>query len=290
MDIHRLHQDGAEAIIARTGAELQALRLGGLDLLWTAGPLWPRHAPLLFPVVGALKDDRLQHRGTAFRMPKHGFARDRDFAWTARTGTSCALQLTDDAATREAYPFAFRLQVAYSLAEGALRMDMDLSNPGPEPLPASFGLHPAFRWPLLPGVPKASHRLVFEADEPEPVRRLDAAGLLISTPQPSPIDHRCLPLDEALFRDDALIFLGPRSRGLRFEADGGPALALRWEGFPHLGVWAKPDPGASFLCVEPWEGHASPADWGGDFAAKPGNFVLPPGATRHWTLTVSVAG
>ena len=61
MHTHRLHQNGAEAAIAQSGAELQALRLGGMDLLWAAGPLWPRHAPLLFPIVGGLKGDTLRH-------------------------------------------------------------------------------------------------------------------------------------------------------------------------------------------------------------------------------------
>jgi galactose mutarotase-like enzyme len=96
-----------------------------------------------------------------------------------------------------------------------------------------------------------------------------------------------LPLCEELFTEDALIFLEPRSRGLRFEAEGGPALTLRWDGFPHLGLWAKPDPGPAFLCIEPWEGHADPEGWDGDFSDKPGSFLLAPGATRRWSLTLT---
>jgi len=178
MDIHRLHQAGTEATVALVGAELQSLRLGGLDLLWTAEPLWPRHAPLLFPVVGGLKGDTLRHLGEAFPMPRHGFARDRAFTWRGRAATTCALELRDDATTRAAYPFPFRLTVSYTLAASRLRMDVALHNPADAPLPASLGLHPAFRWPLIPGIPKTAHRLVFETDEPAPMGRLDAAGLL----------------------------------------------------------------------------------------------------------------
>jgi galactose mutarotase-like enzyme len=288
MAIHRLQQGGSEAVIAATGAELQALRIGGTDLLWNAGPLWPRRAPLLFPIVGALKGDALHHRGETFPMPKHGFARDRDFAWVQRTGATCALELRDDAGTRLAYPFSFRLTVAYELEPAGLHMEVALHNPGDAPLPASLGLHPAFRWPLTPDLPKASHRLAFEMDEPGPLRRLDAQGLLAPELHPSPIHDGQLPLSEELFTQDALIFLEPRSRSLRFEAGDGPALRLRWEGFPHLGVWTKPDPAPSFLCIEPWEGYASPADWDDDIADKPGGLLLPPGATRRWALTLSV--
>lgn len=288
MDIHRLHQPGSEALIARSGAELQSLRLGGLELLWIAGPLWPRHAPLLFPVVGGLKDDTLRHQGRAFPMPKHGFARDRAFAWIERSDTTCTLELRDDAATRAAYPFPFRLTVAYTLDGSNLHMVLHLRNPGDVPLPASLGLHPAFRWPLAPGLPKTAHRLVFETPEPAPLRRLDARGLLTPDLHPTPIHDRELALGEALFNEDALIFLEPRSRSLRFEAEGGPSLGLRWEGFPHLGVWSKPNPGPGFLCIEPWEGYASPANWDGAFSEKPGSFLLAAGASRRWTLSIAL--
>ena len=288
MHIHRLHTGAAEAVISAQGAELQSLRLGGHDLLWEAGPLWPRHAPLLFPIVGRLKGDALRHQGGTSPMPRHGFARDRAFTLLEGTATTCTTELREDEASRAAYPFPFLLRVAYTLNATSLRMDIALRNPGDAPLPASLGLHPAFRWPLAPGLPKAAHRLVFEADEPGPLRRLTTDGLLGPTPHPTPILGRVLPLREELFAEDALIFLEPRSRSLRFEAEGGPTLTLRWEGFPHLGLWAKPGPGPTFLCIEPWEGHADPEDWGGDFVDKPGSFLLQPGDTRHWALTMTL--
>ncbi|MBP1772103.1 MAG: aldose epimerase [Holophagaceae bacterium] len=285
---HLLRSDHSEAAISPRGAELQGLRLQGTELLWAAGPLWPRHAPLLFPVIGSLQGGVLHHGDAALPMPKHGFARDRAFTWLRRDETSCALALEDDAATREVFPFAFRLMVAYTLAASGLRMDVTLNNPGDLPLPASLGLHPAFRWPLAPGLAKAAHRLVFDAEEPGPLRRLDAQGLLAPHARPTPIRHRELALGEDLFAEDALLFLEPRSRGLRYEAEGGPSLSLRWEGFPHLGVWSKPDPGPAFLCIEPWEGYADPSDWRGDFRDKPGAFTLAPGADRRWSLEVAL--
>jgi galactose mutarotase-like enzyme len=288
MDIHRLHQAGTEATVSAFGAELQSLRRGGLDLLWNAGPLWPRHAPLLFPVVGGLRGDTLRHGGHALPMPRHGFARDLAFTWSERTATTCTLELRDDATTRAAYPFPFRLIVTYALTATGLRMGLALHNPDAAPLPASLGLHPAFRWPLAPGLPKTAHRLVFEAEEPAPLRRLDAAGQLKPDSLPTPIRGRSLPLSESLFAEDALIFLEPRSRSLRFESAGGPSLSLAWEGFPQLGVWAKPDPGPAFLCIEPWEGYASPADWDGEFSEKPGSFLVAPGGTRRWALLVGL--
>ena len=289
MDFQTLERNGSRAVIARQGAELTALRLRGRDLLWDAGPLWPRHVPLLFPVVGALAGDTLRHRGAAYPMPKHGFARDRAFDWQGWSETACALALRDDDRTRAAYPFPFVLTIRYALEPAALRMELALHNSGPDPLPASLGLHPAFRWPLAPGVSKAAHCLVFEADEPGPLRRIDASGLLTPPLLATPIQGRELPLHEGLFVEDALLFLEPRSRQVCFEAPGAPSLVLTWEGFPHLGVWTKPDPGSAFLCIEPWEGYASPAGWDGEISDKPGSFLVDPGATRQWSLTISIA-
>lgn len=288
MDRWELRQGDAQAVVAARGAELQALRLGGLDLLWDAGPLWPRHAPLLFPIVGALAGDTLRLGSGTHAMPRHGFARDRDFQWTHRGASACGLALEADAATGAAYPFPFRLEAAFTLAPGALGMTLTLHNPGPAPLPASLGLHPAFRWPLAADLSKAGHRLVFEGD-PGPLRRLDAQGLV--APEPRQPVHRdgILPLAEDLFQEDALLYLEGTCTGLRFEAPGGPALRLAWTGFPHLGVWAKPDPGPGFLCLEPWDGHASPSGWDGPFPGKPGVFQVAPRQSRTWTLTLSLA-
>jgi galactose mutarotase-like enzyme len=238
--------------------------------------------------VGGLKNDTLHHRGTSYAMPKHGFARDLDFTWIHRSTTSCTLELRDSETTRKSYPFAFRLTVTYTLEASGLRMELEVHNPGEEPLPASLGLHPAFRWPLAPGLAETSHQLVFDSDEPGPMRRLDAHGLLTPTLHETPIQNRVLKLNEGLFQEDALLFLEPHSRGLRFETEDGPSLTLRWEGFPHLGVWTKPVAKPGFLCIEPWQGHADPADWDGEFAHKPGGFLLQPGARRQWALNLQM--
>lgn len=113
-DLHTISAGGVTASIKAVGAELCSLKTtAGLELLWQAGPAWPRHAPWLFPIVGRLKDDQLRHRGRTYPMTQHGFARDLRFTWLERTAESCVLRLTDDETTRARYPFAFRLTLTY---------------------------------------------------------------------------------------------------------------------------------------------------------------------------------
>lgn len=275
------------ATILRRGAELCGLAVpGGPEVLWQAEPAWPRHAPNLFPIVGRLKNDTLRHRGRRHRLTQHGFARDREFRWLEATQDGCRLELRDDAASWEHYPFAFRFEIAYAVERDTLSITFTLDNPGTDLLPASFGAHPAFRWPLLPGLAKTAHVLEFEAAETSPIRRV-AGGLLRAEPHASPICGRLLPLDDALFAADAIILDVPASRSLRYGAPGAPSVTVGWDdGFPHLGIWSRPD--AALLCIEPWHGMSSPAGFDGAFADKPGLMLIPPGGRRRARMSITL--
>lgn len=280
-----LHGNGISATIVGQGAELVSLRdADGTELLWQAGQAWRRHSPVLFPIVGRLKGDQLRHRGQSYPMTQHGFARDKPFAWAERGPGSCTLVLTDDADTRTHYPFAFRLAVRYRLDRRQLDVTFDITNTGDEPLPASVGAHPAFNWPLLPDLAKTDYRLTFANDERAPIRRLKD-GLLLATPQPTPVEGNRLALSERLFDEDAVILDRPASTSVRYAADRGPAIEVSWQGFRELGIWSKPG-GAPFLCIEPWHGIASPVDFDGEFTNKPGVMLIAPAAKRVLTYQV----
>lgn len=276
---HTLRGDGIAATIAAQGAELCSLKnVDGIELLWQAGPQWPRHAPVLFPIVGRLNNDELQQGGKTYSMTQHGFARDRLFQSVERGPSSCKLVLVDDAETRARYPFAFRLAITYSVANAELDVMIEIANTGEAVLPASFGAHPAFNWPLLPNLDKQAYQLVFSDAEPAPIRRLKG-GLMKAAPEPTPIVGNRLALSERLFDDDAVILDRPASTSVRYAADRGPSIEVSWEGFRELGIWSKPS-GAPFLCIEPWHGFASPVDFNGEFSGKPGLMHIAPSETR----------
>jgi Galactose mutarotase and related enzymes len=282
---HMIRRDGIAATVLAHGAELCSLKnREGLELLWQAGPQWPRHAPLLFPIVGRLKNDELRHRGKVYPMTQHGLARDHRFEWVSRGPNSCKLVLTDSEATRARYPFAFRLELAYRVEGAALDVECEITNSGEEMLPASLGGHPAFNWPLHPGLSKRAYMLTFSDDEPAPIRRLKD-GLMRPQPEPTPVRGKTLSLSEALFEDDAVILDQLASRSVRYAADRGPSIEMSWQGFRELGVWSKPG-GAPFLCIEPWHGFASPSDFDGEFSDKPGLMQIPVGESRSLSYCI----
>jgi galactose mutarotase-like enzyme len=289
-DTHTIRSGTLTAAVKAQGAEMCSLMSGGTEFVWQAGPAWPRHAPLLFPIVGRLANDELHHRGKTYRMTQHGFARDSRFAWETRDANRCVLVLEDSEATRALYPFAFRLTAAYTLDDAGLELALTIANTGKETLPASIGGHPAFNWPLEPGVAKESYALSFAEAEPSPVRRLDGGLIRVAT-QPSPVKDAVLSLSDSLFVDDAIIFDRITSNSVRFAAEqGAPSerwLKMSWRGFRELGVWSKPS-GAPFLCIEPWRGYASPAGFHGEFSDKPGLMHIAPGAEEQLSFRIEV--
>jgi galactose mutarotase-like enzyme len=167
-----------------------------------------------------------------------------------------------------------------------LAVTATVRNLGATPLPASFGFHPALRWPLPYGGERARHRLQFDRAEPAPIRRITPSGVVRPESFPTPVEGRELLLRDALFTDDAVIFDQLRSDGLRYGAPDGPQLEVRFPDTPYLGVWTKP--GAPYICVEPWHGIADPEGYAGDFRHKPGVFEVAPGGEKVMHMTIGL--
>ncbi len=284
---------GSSALTARInpfGAQLSILRdSSGRELLWDGDPaFWNGRAPLLFPIVGTLAGGVYRLAGRSYALSRHGFARRKLFDVLSSSRTEALLRLKADAQTLAVYPFDFHLQVRFQVMGSTLSVTSWVKNPGDAPMPASFGYHPAFRWPLPFGAARAQHAIEFELDEPAPIRRLDAAGLLTPVRHPTPIRARRLLLDDELFKEDVVILDAVRSQALSYGADTGPRLALQFPDTPYLGLWSKP--GAPFVCIEPWHGMADPVGFTGAFTDKPGVFMVPPGAQRELRMQVTLLG
>ena len=288
-DLITISSCGLTARINPLGAELWSLAdAGGAEYMTNADPaFWTGHAPVLFPIVGMVRDGHYRLDGQEYAIPKHGVARGAKFRVTSTGPGFAHFQLVDSAETRTHYPFAFALDLHFWLVGNTLQIAATVCNRGDVPMPFSFGFHPAFAWPLPGGAAKDAHRLVFEHDEPAPIRRIDrASGLLLPDPQPSPVVGRELTPTAALFKPDALIWDTLSSRAASFGAEGGAWLDLAWPDCPMLGVWQKP--GAAYLCIEPWAGIADPVEFDGDFREKPGVMELARGASRSFRLNVTV--
>ncbi len=269
------------ARISETGAELKSLASlsSGQEHIWHGDPAWWNgSAPVLFPVIGGLKDGRYTHEGRQYKLPSHGFARASEFTVTRSAAEEVELALRSSAKTREAYPFDFSLTVSFVLERSGLSARYRVQNTGSKRMYFSIGSHPAFVIPFAGGVLE-NYYLVFEREETLS-RWFFKDGMITAGKTEEMLENsRVLSFTRSSFDQGIMIFKHPRSRELTI-ANSRNARVLRvvTEGVPCLGIWTKPG-SAPFLCIEPWHGIPDMSDASGNLAEKEGIMALEPRGT-----------
>lgn len=274
--------------IKTKGAELSGIhnQQTNLEYMWGGDPaFWGKTSPVLFPVVGALKQDTFLYQGKPYHLPRHGFAREQEFVLEEHTPERVSLVLRSNAETLMKYPFPFALRIIYQLDQASLAVSYEVVNTGKETMYFSLGAHPAFRVPLTTASTYDEYYLEFNRTEHAPRWRITADGLIQGESQPLLGDTNRLPLAKALFYQDALVFKKLNSDCISLRsANHKHGLDFSFEGFPYFGIWAAKD--ADFVCLEPWCGIADGVGHNQVLEQKEGIEQLPEG--QVWTRTWKV--
>ncbi len=240
------------------GAELSSIKRIGdnCEYLWQGDPAyWARKAPVLFPIVGKLVNNKYTVEKKEYIMTQHGFARDMDFALVERRSDFLSYKLENTADLLKKYPFSFKLIIGYEVKENELTMSYDVSNTDVTRMWFSIGAHPGFNCPLLPGEKMEDYFLVFE--KKETLNRTILENGLLAGEEPLLVNQNILPLSQKLFERDVLILKGMKSQYVILKNNKNrKQVKVDFKGFPYLGIWSKPS-GAPFVCIEPWFGIAS---------------------------------
>lgn len=278
------------ASLRTLGGELVSLKdRSGTEYIWQGDPaFWSGQNPILFPIVGSLKDGRVDLNGQAFEMDRHGFARRSEFTPVDQGPDFAVLELRESPETLARFPFPFVLQVRHRLLESGFSTAFAVENPGPAPLPFCVGAHTAIRCPLLDGERFEDYELVFDQPEDADTLLLTPQGLLRDGGREPMLRGGRVTLDYEVFRRlDTLIFQGLRSTHVTLRhKETGRGVSLDFGDFPMIAFWTKP--GASFLCMEPWHGCAAYTGESGRFQDKPHVLTLAPGEKRELTYTFTL--
>ena len=255
-----------------SGAQLLGItaKADGTEYLWHGDPKhWGRSAPILFPTVGTSANG-IRVGGQAYPIKQHGFARDSEFKLTAVSPTGVTYTLTDSESTRRVYPFAFALDISYTLQGNVLAVGHRVTNSGDHDLWFQLGAHPAFLCPLDQGFALNQYRIRFDHAQTLSRRMLNPETSLVDDRSEVVLDNTdVLPLTEHTFDDGALILEDIAGDAVTLEApDGGRSVTVRFPGWPMLGLWAPP--GAPFVCIEPWFGRADDEGFAADISEKCG--------------------
>lgn len=284
----QLENDRLRVEIDARGAELKSVfsKTANLEYMWGADPAyWAKTSPVLFPIVGALKENTYRYEEQDYHLPRHGFARDQVFKVTEQRDDSIAFSIESDADTMAVYPFSFYFSLVYTLAGDELAVEYRVQNTSAQPMYFSLGGHPAFKVPLVEGTRYEDYRLVFEKEEDAGRWPISKEGLIEKEPVPLLQQTRELPLTKELFSKDALVLKHLQSEWVQLASDHTlHGLRFFFPGFPYLGLWAAP--GADFVCIEPWCGIADSVDANGQLPDKEGVVQLQPGEAfrRQWSV------
>lgn len=257
-------QSELTAIINHSGAELISLKNNHnqREYIWEGHPdFWAKQAPVLFPIVGTLKNNCYTYKHKKYTLARHGFARDHDFKIIHQTDNAVIFSLQANEETLKSYPFDFELQIGYSLDHMQLTISYKIINKASVVLPFSIGGHPAFA--LRESF--SCYALEFKNDTTLLSYPLEN-DLISDKTIRIPTKNNQLQLNYDLFDNDALIFKKLQSKKITILENQNPMLHFRFDDFPHFGIWTKRN--APFICLEPWLGYSDATDSSGELIKK----------------------
>ena len=271
-----------EAVIKTKGAELFSLKKDGKNYIWDINTdFWNKTSPILFPIVGALKNNEYHYNNKTYKLPRHGFARDFDFEIISKSEDAVTFSLKYSDETLKVYPFQFELRILYILEDSRLIVKYQIINLSDEKMLYSIGAHPAF---AIDG-DFEEFSLVFDEEKELETHQLNH-DLFSGKTEKIILNERNLALDYQLFENDALVFKNSVTQSLTLAKNNQPVIKVGFPDFPYLGIWTKEN--APFICIEPWLGIADNTNSTGNLVEKEGIQTLEANAEKSvfWSVEV----
>ena len=270
--------------IKSKGAELFSLKnnVTQREFIWEGNSdFWGKHSPVLFPIVGTLKNNTYRFENKEYQLPRHGFARDLEFKIVYQTENEVIFSLSSDENTAKLFPFKFELQMHYILIDATLKLSYSVKNLDNKTLPFSIGAHPAFALPFE----FENYSLQFEHQETLKSCTLEN-DLLSDKTFEIKLENKNLPLSYSLFANDALIFKTLKSKFITIVETENPILKISFSDFKNLGIWTKPN--AKFICIEPWLGYSDTIHSNGNLSEKDGIQIVKENQTFCCSFSIEI--
>ena len=277
---YKIENENFTAEVNSLGAELHSFRSKktGTEFIWFGkSEIWSGQAPILFPVVGQVRNDTILWQGKSYNLQKHGFARKREFELVSRENSKVTFSLKSDNETLKQYPFEFELLVSYELEGGCIKATHTVKNLNNCEMYFSFGAHPGFNCEL-------GDTIEFEKNETLCTERISGDNLIIPEKFPLLDNEKSITITKEIFEPDALILSDVSSGYVSIISPGlKRKIKVSFGKTPFLGIWAKP--GAPYVCIEPWFGVNDGREDYGEFSNKRGIQRLEKGEEFNFSWT-----
>jgi galactose mutarotase-like enzyme len=276
-----LKNEQISVVIAEKGAELQSIKdANGKEYLWQADPaFWPRHSPILFPIVCSVNDDTYTVDGQAYHLPRHGFARDTDFKLIAQSERKVTFALESSEATKQVYPYDFTLSISYVLDDNKIGVIWHVHNTDTREIHFQIGGHPAFNIPDMKVGESQYGRIRLDNQESLDGLKsyIDGSHEMIEIPVET--EDGIIEFSDNTWRNDSVkIHKSQVHRAELLNKAGDPVVTVDFR-TPVIAFWSPYQKQAPFVCIEPWYGLGDPRGFQGEFKDKPLMNHLQPGAS-----------
>ncbi|WP_251713365.1 aldose 1-epimerase family protein [Lactococcus ileimucosae] len=274
---HTLKNGTLTVEVSAFGAELNSVKKEGIEYLWQAdADFWGRHAPVLFPIVGKLKNGQYIYEDRVYDMSGHGFARDSVFTLVKEEEDELIYELVSSVETLASYPFEFSFRVGYKLMDNRIRVRYQVENKDHKRMIFGVGAHPAFNVPLEKGTFE-DYTLTVSPSEKRTFIPLDLPTGMLKREEQSEVEVSELPLKHELFAKDALVYTSSNEMSVALTNSlDKRSVKVTWKDMPFFGLWSPYPTEASFVCIEPWAGIADELGTSGQLTEKFGMNQLNP--------------
>lgn len=287
---YQIKNEDLTVTISNKGAEVQSVKnnQSGREFIWQADPeVWGRHAPVLFPIVGRLKDDQYKYQGQVYNLGQHGFARDSVFEVKEQVPTKIVFSLKSNEKTLQVYPFKFELQVIYTLENNTLKEEFKVINLDTKTMIFGIGGHPGFNLPTNKETSKEDYYFKF-SPAANRIKIPLKAPLLDWNKQAEVDTSRLFKISNLMFKDDAWVFeLKDRNQVTLASEKSNFQIIVTMDNAPFVGLWSQYPKTADYACIEPWWGIADTLDASGNLEDKKGMNSLPAKETWQSGFTIT---
>ena len=285
--IYTIKNKDIEMTIDSFGAEALSIKCKGVDYLRTRDEVWNKTAPILWPIVGRLKDKWAMYDGKKLQMEVHGFLSKREWKLLELNTSSITFSNKYDTDTLSQYPFKYEAYVTYALNGKNVETKIKIKNIDEVSYKYNIGGHPGFKCPIFDGEEFEDYRIVFNKKETFASPSIvDASMLDFDHPAAEFIDVDHIDLDYKYFAVDAIVNKNLKSSRVCLLNKNGKGIAFTWKGFNTLAFWTRP--GSKFICFEPWKGYADLYTTDHDFLKKPDLVEIKPNEEKEVSYNIEI--
>lgn len=288
--LHNIQNGVFNVWISENGAEVQSIKSNKIEYLWQGdAKFWGRRAPILFPIVGSLKNKKTIIHKKEYHMNQHGFLRDQVFSVVKQSKSSITFFAKANHDTLQSFPFLFEIYITHSVRGSVLKTSIEVKNTSKSNMMFNIGGHPGYNVPLYEDEKFEDYKLIFEKPEtfasPSVTKQ---ATLDFETPYMQFDNLKVLPLEYKYFDVDAIIIPKVKSRKVKLVNNNKQGIEFYFPDFASFAIWTPPKVNAPFVCLEPWNGYADKHNSDYEFSKKDNLITLKPGESKAFSYSMKV--